>query len=57
MSPYHLTAKALSREEAHHMNRFRIRRVSSSLSKIPYSGFFPQYGFKLEFSRDLHPTC
>jgi hypothetical protein len=23
------------------MNRFRIRRVSSSLSKIPYSGFSP----------------
>jgi hypothetical protein len=29
-------------------------RVSSSASKNPYGGF-PQYGFKREFDRDLHP--
>jgi hypothetical protein len=37
MSP----AKASSREEAHHVNPYRNRRVSSSLSKIPYGGFSP----------------
>ena len=30
-----------SREEAHHLNPLRNRRVSSSLSKIPYGGFSP----------------
>ena len=36
-----LTTTASSREEAHHMNPYRSRRVSSSLSKIPYGGFSP----------------
>src|SRR5687767_5452032 len=41
--------EASSREEAHHMNPYRSRRVSSSLSKIPYGGFSPvrlQTGFQ-----------
>ena len=41
--------RSSSREKAHHMNPYGIRRVSSSLSKIPYSGFSPvrlQTGFE-----------
>jgi hypothetical protein len=36
-----LRSSPSSREEAHHMNPYRNRRVSSSLSKIPYGGFSP----------------
>jgi hypothetical protein len=38
------------------MNRYRTRVFPPPSLKFRTAGF-PQYGFKLELNRDLHPPC